>query len=579
MLTDLLLPWLSWMNLNEIKVIDNVIVLRLSSSQSEVHCPLCQQPSALIHSGYRRILADLPWAGSQVVLAVGVRKFFCRSTGCTRKVFCEPLPSLAAPYARRTQRLYREQQKLGLDLGGAMGARIGHRHAMGVSATTLLRQIRCTALPSQPTVRKLGVDDWALCKGEKYGTILVDLERHQPIDLLSDRTAATLARWLQEHPGIELITRDRAKDYIEGASQGAPTAVQVADRFHLLQNVRELLEQLLGRHQAALRAAVHSASSPAAVPPENPPEAPTPTVVDTTTELPASSPSATMTTAPVVPVKETKAAQQRTAHRHQRLARYQQVRALHATGLSQRAIARQLGFSIHVVRNFIQADQFPERATRRPVASKLDPFLPYLRQQLATGQDNALQLWRDLCDHHSYTGSRSLVSRWVAHHRHLCPTPVADAPKPKRRGKPPVTSSESAAYRPRVLSARQAAWLLFRSAEELNEDQEQYRQRLCQHTPTLQTTYALAQEFIRMVRRRIPDTFDDWLSRAEATAIPELQSFVAGLRRDYAAVKAALSRTESNGQTEGQVNRLKFIKRSMYGRAKFDLLRLRVLTT
>jgi transposase len=280
-----------------------------------------------------------------------------------------------------------------------------------------------------------------------------------------------------------------------------------------------------------------------------------------------------------VPVKETKAGQQRTTHRNQRLTRYQQVRALHAEGLSQRAIARQLGFSIHVVRNFVQADQFPERATRRPVVSKLDPFLPYLRQQLTASHDNALQLWRDLCDQQGYTGSRALVSRWVAHHRHLCPPPAVDAPTPKRRGKPPLASSESAAYRPRILSARQAAWLLFRSAEELDEDQEQYRLRLCQHSPTLQTVYALAQEFIHMLRQRTPGAFDDWLTRAEATTIAELQSFAAGLRRDYAAVRAALSKVESNGQVEGQVNRLKFIKRSMYGRANFDLLRLRVLAT
>lgn len=157
--------------------------------------------------------------------------------------------------------------------------------------------------------------------------------------------------------------------------------------------------------------------------------------------------------------------------------------------------------------------------------------------------------------------------------------PVAHAPKPKRRGKPPVTSSESTAQRLRILSARQAAWLLFRPAEDLDEDQEHCRQRLCQHSPTLQTAYTLTQELIGMMRKPTPDVFDDWLIRAQATAIPELQSFVAGLRRDYAAVKAALSRSESNGQVEGQVNRLKFIKRSMYGRANFDLLRLRVLAT
>lgn len=575
MLTNLLLPWLTWLDLDEIYTDEKQIAFMLTSTQCAA-CPQCQQQSHATHSQYQRRIADLPCAGMTVCLQVQVRKFFCHNPGCRQVVFSERLSSLAAPYARRTQRLGQEQQRLGLDLGGEVGARTAQRQGMPGSADTILRLVRQAALPELSTPRKLGVDDWAIRKGTTYGTILVDLERHQPVDLLPDRTAATLERWLKAHPGVEIITRDRANDYAEGASRGAPDAIQVADRFHLLQNVRELLQRLLERHQAALRAATAveqtgsiAVATSAAAPEPASDNQPAPSVNHATN--PTSPEGAALA------AKLPKAEQQRQIHRTQRLARYHNVRKLSLAGVSQRAIARQLDMSIHTVRAFVKADQFPERATRRRLASKLDPFLPFLRQQLADGQDNAMQLWRDLCDQHGYTGSRALVSRWVAQHRHLSPKTPFAVPKPKRRGKPPAAPGENPVHTKSSLSARQAAWLLVRPPEEFEAADRQRLQRLCQYDTEVQTAYELAQEFIQMVRTRTAVHFDDWLIRIEASKIPELQSFAAGLRRDLAAVRAALSLPDSNGQVEGQINRLKFIKRSMYGRAKFDLLRQRVL--
>jgi transposase len=276
-----------------------------------------------------------------------------------------------------------------------------------------------------------------------------------------------------------------------------------------------------------------------------------------------------------VPSKPTKAEQQRAASQGRRRARYNSVRDLNAGGMSQRQIVRQLRMSIRTVRRFVMADQFPQRATRRKMPSKLDPFLPYLQHQLEAGHDNAMQLWRELRDQYGYTGSRPLVSRWVAHHRHLCPKLSPDQPPPRRRGRPPA--SVPVQPRQRVLSARQAAWLAVRRPEDLGEEEQQQLKRLCDQSAEVQTAYTLAQEFIQMVRQRSATRFDDWLARTEASGIPELQDFGAGLRRDYSAVTAALSLPYSNGQVEGQVNRLKLIKRSMYGRANFDLLRRRVL--
>jgi transposase len=390
MIINLLLPWLTWLDLKEICTDEQQIAFMLTSTQ-QAACPRCHQPSHAPHSQYQRRIADLPCVGLNVRLQVQVRKFFCRNAACRQVVFSERLSSLAAPYARRTLRLCQEQQRLGLDLGGEVGARTAQRQGMPVSADTILRLVRQAVPPTPSTPRALGVDDWALRKGTTYGTILVDLDRHKPVDLLPDRTAATLERWLHEHPGVEIISRDRANDYAEGASRGAPDATQVADRFHLLQNVREVLQRLLERHQAALRAATaeaqteHVAAAPSlAVLEPVAGNQPSPSVNHAT--------NSTSLEQVALPAKLPKAEQQRQIHRAQRLARYHKVQELSMAGVSQRAIARQLDMSIHTVRAFVKADQFPERATRRPMASKLDPFLPYLRQQLATGQDNAMQL-------------------------------------------------------------------------------------------------------------------------------------------------------------------------------------------
>ncbi len=268
-----------------------------------------------------------------------------------------------------------------------------------------------------------------------------------------------------------------------------------------------------------------------------------------------------------------------------RLHRYTEVRDLHSRGLSVRDIACRLHMSRRTVRRFVVADQFPERATRRKAPSKLDPYLFYLQQQLASGHDNGMQLWREIRDQHGYKGSWALVGGWVAKHRHLCPILPSVSPekqRPKRRGRlanPGSAARSRSECQGRILSARQASWLLFHRTDELEASDRRIVKHLCERCPDVQVAYSLAQDFIRMVRERqaSPLDFDKWLVNAKKSGIREVRNFAAGLERDKSAVVGALSLPYSNGQTEGQVGRLKFIKRSGYGRAKLDLLRQRVL--
>jgi transposase len=229
-------------------------------------CPGCQQTSARVHAHYQRRLMDLPWQGRLAVLMVRVRRFRCGNPGCPRQTFAEPLGSVAARSARQTARLASVQCQLGLALGGEAGARRAGRLAMAVSADTLLRLVHRAKAPMPPTPRVLAVDDWAWRRGQNYGTILVDLERNRVVDLLPDRETSTFSAWLRRHGGIEIVARDRAGAYADAVRQGAPDAMQVADRWHLLRNLGEALQGGVDRHRGAVRQAARAVSEETAVP-------------------------------------------------------------------------------------------------------------------------------------------------------------------------------------------------------------------------------------------------------------------------------------------------------------------------
>jgi transposase len=525
----------------------NHLTLTVSSIQTVTACPLCQTPTQRIHSHYERRLQDLPCVQFGVTLLLQVRKFFCVNDACKRRLFTERLPQVTVPWARRTCRLADRLIAIGLALGGAAGERLSYRLGYGIRDSTLLYLLAQLPLPAIVVPQTLGVDDFAFRKRQSYGTILVDLDqKSRPIGLLAGREAETLAEWLKQHPGIEVLSRDRAAGYRSGMSQGAPDAVQVADRFHLLQNLAKVLEQTLGTHLQALKA-VDTAQRL--------------TGVDHATEAVVVLPP---TTASLPKVKQL--AQQR---RVQRVKTYETVRDLHQQGWSLGAIAQKVGVSTRTVQRYLHTASFPERQERSDRGrSLLSPYKPYLLEQYNEGRRRVKTLFWDI-QKQGYTGSYMTVVRYI---RQLAQAQGVELRRyPTGRQLPKVVDPQ----RP-TLTARRAAFLVLRHPETLETDEQQVIERLVKQ-PELATAVELAQGFIHLVRQRQPEQLDIWLEQAKESHLAPMVRFAQSLREDYDAVRAGVTLSTSNGPVEGQINRLKMLKRQMYGRAGIDLLSRRFL--
>ncbi len=517
------------------------LVIRVACQALSMPCPECHQLSTRIHGNYGRTVADLPCAGRNVILFLTVRKFVCTMPTCSRKIFTERLPGLVSSYARMTPRLIALIQSLGLVAGGQMGTRQADRTGITTTPSTLLRHLMQLPAPALRAVRVIGVDDFAWKKRFTYGTIVVDLERRKIIDVLADRESATVEAWFKAHPEIDVVSRDRGKEFAKAATLGAPQAQQVVDRFHIVKNLSEVLREILGHCRAEIRKG----------------ETPVPELKKAKEEHTRPLPTVG-TWQQRTPIRVKKVHQARQASRDDR---YEQMTILRAQGLTQKEVATRMGMSEKAVRTWLKRGAAPtnERKFRR--RSIFDPYATYVLQRWQEGTREAKQLYEEI-QAQGFPGTVRIVQRFVQ----------ALRDEPEKITLAPATAGER-------FSANAATWLFIRNPAQLTAEKQAELELICQQSETARLTYALTQQFLTMLRLRRGQEFERWLEAVEASQIAELRRFAHSLCQDKNAVVAGLTLSVSNGPVEAQVQKLKLVKRSMYGRAKLPLLRQRLLHT
>jgi transposase len=496
------------------------IVLHLEPMRTTGTCPVCGTSSRRIHSRYRRRPWDVPWGRWPVQLVVHRRRFFCDALACPRRIFVEPFPGVLARYARQTERLRQVLLALVYACSAEVAARLARWLGYVTSPDTLIRRQRAERIV-HPSPRVLGVDEFALRRGATYATLLVDLERHRPVAVLEGRTAEPLMKWLQAHPSVMILARDRADAYALAGRQAAPDALQVADRFHLVRNVSEALNALLHSrrwHQL----------TPATLPAEAPP------VTVATTASPA----------------ELRRQAPQPSPRKRTI--WEAVRQRRDLGQSLRRIAQALGLDRRTVRKYVAMDQPPVYPPRRPRPTQLSPYRDYLTARWAQGCHNARRLYQELVQR-GYQGSASMVRKVL---------------------QPWRTRQEAS---PIGLKASQLSRLILQPAGGLTDTEQEALARVLQANPLLAHGYNLKTRFQTLMAQRDQAAFDQWLQEAETSEIPSFHIVARSFRQDYAAIIAALTTPWSTGQCEGQICRVKLLKRVGYGRAKLDLLRQRIL--
>ena len=456
-------------------------------------------------------------------------------------MFAERLPNLVQPWARISNRLLEELKAIGLSASAEVSERLAPRLGMKVKAPTLLRYLRSISPPSDAPVRVLGIDDFAMRRGDSYGTILVNIETGKPLDLLPDRTAEAVLPWLASHQEIEVVNRDRASAYADAVKRALPHATQVADRYHLVQNLREHLQRFLDRKRTWLPEVEDIPLKAVSTSDPDGGGSLNDQMGAVTSEVSAGSSQAERTDQPLDVVQPelphalmgqemelaslTYAERKKKISRDKRYARYEHILALHRAGMGQRAIARELQMSRRIVQRFLTGDAFPERAPgsglRAFGKSKLDPYLVYLRERWSAGEHSGSHLFCEIKER-GYTGSESLL-------RHVLGAWRAELP-PKPRQGPPRKLRLVPGPRKRRLSSRGAAFLMILSPSKLTKVQQQQVAQM-NLNEELRAVYLLSQEFVTMLKERQVEALDGWLKRAKECHVTELASFVNGIRR------------------------------------------------
>ena len=492
---------------------EGVLVVSARSATERRQCPRCGRPSGRVHSRYVRTTADLPCAGRKVRLRLTARRFVCEATFFQQRIFAERFEGdVVAECCRRTARLECIVHHLGLALGGRPAAGLATRLMVPISNDTLLRVVRRRANLPDDRLNVVGIDDWAWRRNHRYGSIVCDLERRRVVTLLPDREIATVRAWLADHPQIAVVSRDRGGGYGEAVTRALPEAVQVADRWHLMENASSAFLDAVRKSMRSTRTAIGEATI-------------NPDLLTCAEKL-----------------------------QYEGYLRREEMNAvimrLAEDAVPIREIVRRTGHSRKLVRQVIRGGRTDVFRLRQ---SSLDVHLPVLDEMWNAGCRNGADLWRRLKGK-GFQGSLRVVGEWAT-----------------RRRRAERQSNEELR---KVPSARTIARLMTTARGHFSKSDTVTIAAIETGVPLLVEARGLIDRFQSMIRMKAASGLEAWIREASMSLIA---SFASGIMRDSAAVRAAITEPWSNGQTEGQITKLKLVKRQMYGRGKLDLLQARLI--
>ena len=525
------------LNLNRIEYTDSTIWINASVKTKRSRCPNCETFSMKIHDHYIRAISDLPVFQYRTMILLKTRKFKCVNTRCKRKVFSEQIPVILR-YSRRTNRVLRILEAFAIELTGKLGSIMSKQLLISVSCSSITRIAHSQPLPKIKQPRVLGVDDWAYRKGVSYGTILIDMETSRPIDMLPSRKGRDLKKWLMKYKDVEIVTRDRSSSYSSAIDEACPDAVQVADRFHLLTNLSNALDTYFKSISGTISRLVKAKTSELL-------------------KLPEAEPKINFV------AKE----QVNGIRIDPRLDRFNKVKELQTKGIAILQISRDLGMSRNTVRSYFSQESLSPRSSTK--STNIELFTSYIVTRLNTTGYKIKDIIEEIRKV-GFNGSNTQAYHNINVIRNNFNISTPGFAQVQQPAKIPYV---------KTLSSRKLAKFIGSCLTDIADPNERYYlQTLLDNLAELRIVRKLVQIFkTMMVRGR--GNIKRWIDFVKRSKhkLAGLKTFARGLLRDIDAVENGIKMSWSNGAVEGHVNRIKSIKRQMYGRAGFDLLRLKVI--
>ncbi len=533
---------------SKIEHTDGKIMIFASVVRNRSPCPLCGHFSKSIHGSYSRTISDLPVFNNAANLILKVRKFKCHNTGCLQKVFSEQT-SHVKRYSRRTARASLLLDSLSIELTGKLGSMLSKQLFLPVSTSTITRIAHKQLLPEikQPVV--LGVDDWAFRKGKSYGTVLIDMETSTPIELLPSRDSSDLKLFLKQYPHIKIVTRDRASSYSSAVDEVCPEAIQVADRFHLLVNLSDALDKYFKSSRSLVKATIQKKTEEMAMDVKN-------MCIKTTPDNPQTNESNS-----VDGVQD-----HERVNSDQRIERFNKVKELQKENVSIKRIARIVGITRITVRSYFVQDTLSPRVSS--TSTNIDSYTKLIQLRLSTEGYKVKDILEEIISL-GFDGGRTQAYFHINRIKTVSNTAAKNF---KELQQTPIVFIKP-------LSTKKLAKFIDVNIKDISDpDERSYMETLIENISEFRVVRKLVQIFKRMLKNGCGN-IKRWIEyvRGSKIALAGLKNFANGLLRDIKAVENAIRLPWSNGAVEGHVNRIKSIKRQMYGRASFELLRRKVI--